>query len=72
MQVDWTDSGARNLHSVKTLMHTVSGTSSQTQAMVRAARRAGWALVERVPTDPQYRCHLFTGTETYAVKINQF
>jgi hypothetical protein len=41
--------------------------------MVKAARRASWPLVERVPkTNPPRAavfCHLFTGTETYVVNI---
>jgi hypothetical protein len=38
--------------------------------MVKAARRAGWGVVEGVQkTVPKGAvfCHLFTGTETYAV-----
>ena len=42
---------------------------------VKVARRAGWALVERVPkTAPKAAvfCHLFTETETYLVRGTSF
>jgi hypothetical protein len=38
---------------------------------VKAVRRAGWGVVERVPkTAPKGAvfCHPFTGTETYAAR----
>jgi hypothetical protein len=42
---------------------------------IKAARRVGWALVDRMPkTAPQSAvfCHPFTGTETYMVSPTSF